>query len=36
LKVIFPGTWAVEVAANPPGKIHEYLDAEEVVLNETD
>ena len=31
----FPGACAVEVAGDPPGKIHEYWDALEVVLKDT-
>ena len=32
----FPGTCAVEVAGDPPGKTHEYWAAVEVVLKATD
>jgi len=36
LKVTFPGLLAVEVDGDPPGKIHEYWAAVEVVLKETE
>ena len=37
LKVTFPGFCAVDVRGDPPGKIHEYLDAvAEEPLKETD